>query len=154
MGANDPFMVIYTSGTTGRPKGPVHTHGGFPLKIAHDAAVHFDVRPGDVFCWPADMGWVAGPLIIASALMRGATMVCYDGAPDFPDWSRMSRLIEKHKVTHFGSAPTMIRGFAANAAAAVKGDISSIRLLITAGEGIDPEHFAWHQRTSAAARVR
>ncbi|MGT2493928.1 AMP-binding protein [Cupriavidus basilensis] len=60
MASDDAFMVIYTSGTTGKPKGAVHTHGGFPLKIAHDAAVHFDVSEGDVFCWPADMGWIAG----------------------------------------------------------------------------------------------
>ena len=146
MSPDDPFMVIYTSGTTGKPKGAVHTHGGFPIKIAHDAAVHFNVGRGDVFCWPADMGWIAGSLVAASALMRGATLVCYDGAPDFPDWSRMSRLIERHRITHFGSAPTLIRGLAANAPVAMAGDVSSVRLLITAGEGIDPEHFQWFQR--------
>ena len=146
MSANDPFMVIYTSGTTGRPKGAVHVHGGLPLKIAHDSAIHFDVKPGDVFFWPADMGWIAGALIICSTLMRGATLVCYDGAPDFPDWSRMSRLVERHKVTQYGSAPTLIRGLAAHEALATSGDLSSIRLLITAGEGIDPEHFLWYQR--------
>lgn len=146
MGPNDPFMVIYTSGTTGKPKGAVHVHGGLPLKIAHDAAVHFDVRTGDVFFWPADMGWIAGAIIICSTLMRGATLVCYDGAPDFPDWSRMSRLVERYKVTQYGSAPTLIRGLAANEALATQGDLSSIRLLITAGEGIDPDHFLWHQR--------
>ena len=147
MDPNDPFMIIYTSGTTGKPKGAVHTHGGFPLKIAHDSAVHFDVKSGDVFCWPADMGWIAGTLVMASALMRGATLVCYDGAPDFPDWSRMSRLIERHRITHFGSAPTLIRGLAANERIALQGDMSTLRLLITAGEGIDPEHFGWYQRS-------
>ena len=86
MSPNDPFMVIFTSGTTGKPKGAVHVHGGFPIKIAHDSAVHFDVGAGDVFCWPADMGWIAGSLILGSALLRGATLVCYDGAPDYPDW--------------------------------------------------------------------
>ncbi len=146
MSANDPFMVIYTSGTTGKPKGAVHIHGGFPLRIAHDAAVHYNVKKGDVFCWPADMGWIAGPLVVASALMHGATLVCYDGAPDFPDFSRMSRLIEAHRITHYGSAPTLIRGFAANAEAATAGDLSSIRLLITVGEGIAPEHFLWFLR--------
>ncbi|MFY2834652.1 AMP-binding protein [Achromobacter xylosoxidans] len=143
---NDPFMVIYTSGTTGKPKGVVHTHGGFPLKIAHDAIVHFDVRPGDAFCWPADMGWIAGSLVAGSALLRGATLVCYDGAPDYPNWSRMSRLIERHRITHYGSAPTLIRGLASHADLALQGDVSSVRLLITAGEAIDPEHFAWFQR--------
>ena len=146
MSANDPFMVIYTSGTTGQPKGAVHTHGGFPLKIAHDSAIHYNIKKNDVFCWPADMGWIAGSLVLASALMRGATLVCYDGAPDFPDWSRMSRLIEKYRVTHYGAAPTLIRGLAANGVKATAGDLSSIRLLITAGEVIAPEHFLWFQR--------
>lgn len=146
MAADDPFMIIYTSGTTGKPKGTVHIHGGFALKIAHDSAVHFNVNAGDVFCWPADMGWIAGTLVLSSALMRGATLVCYDGAPDFPDWSRMGTLIERHRVTHFGSAPTLIRGLAANEKVACKADFSSVQLLITAGEGIDPEHFCWFQQ--------
>lgn len=146
MSPDDAFMVIYTSGTTGKPKGVVHSHGSFPLKIAHDAVMHFDVHPGDVFCWPADMGWIAGSLVLCVALLRGATLVCYDGAPDFPDWSRMSRIVERHKVTHFGSAPTLIRGMASNEAIATQGDVSTVRLLITAGESIAPEHFTWFQR--------
>ena len=146
MGSNEPVMVFYTSGTTGKPKGTVHVHGGFPLKVMHDGVVHFDIKPGDVFFWPADMGWVAGALIVTANLTQGATMLCYDGAPDSPDWSRMSRIIERHRVTHFGTAPTMIRGFAANAEAATAGDLSSIRLMITGGEVIDPEHFAWHAK--------
>jgi acetyl-CoA synthetase len=147
MTPDEPLMIFYTSGTTGKPKGTVHTHAGFPLKIAHDAVVHFDMKAGDVFFWPADMGWLAGPLIIACTLMRGATMVAYDGAPDSPDWSRMSRIIERHRVTIFASAPTMIRGLAAHADVATAGDISSIRLLITGGEVIDAEHFVLHQRS-------
>jgi len=139
-------MVIFTSGTTGKPKGAVHVHGGFPIKIAHDAAVHFDVEPGDVFCWPADMGWIAGSLILGSALLRGATLVCYDGAPDYPNWTRMARLIERYRVTHFGSAPTLIRGMIANEATSTAADLSSLQLLITAGESIAPEHFIWFQR--------
>nr|WP_245638691.1 AMP-binding protein [Hydrogenophaga palleronii] len=146
MAPDDPFMVIYTSGTTGKPKGAVHTHGGFPLKIAHDAAVHFDTGPGDVFCWPADMGWIAGTLVMTSALIRGATLVCYDGAPDFPDWSRMSRVVARHRVTHYGSSPTLIRGLASHAPLSLAGDLSSLKLLITAGETIDPEHFDWFQQ--------
>ncbi len=145
----DPFMVIFTSGTTGKPKGPVHTHGGFPLKIAHDAAVHLNVSAGDVFCWPADMGWISGPIVLAAALMRGATLVLYNGAPDFPDWSRMSRLIADHHITHYGSTPTLIRGFAANEGAALKHDRSSLQLLFTAGEFIDSEHFLWFQNRFA-----
>ncbi|GGO62764.1 acetyl-CoA synthetase [Roseovarius pacificus] len=146
MSPDDPFMVIFTSGTTGKPKGAVHVHGGFPVKIAHDSAVHFDVEPGDVFCWPADMGWIAGALILGAALLRGATLVCYDGAPDYPDWSRMGRLVERYKATHFGSAPTLIRGLAAHGATATAPDLSSIKVLITAGEAIAPEHFVWFER--------
>jgi acetyl-CoA synthetase len=143
---HDPFMVIHTSGTTGLPKGTVHTHGSFPIKIAHDSLLHFDLKPGDVLFWPADMGWIAGALVVASALIHRATMVCYDGAPDFPDWSRMSKIIERHHVTHFACGPTMIRGFAANESIALSGNTGSIRVLITGGEPIDPEHFVWHWR--------
>ena len=143
MDPNDPMMVIYTSGTTGKPKGAVHVHGGFPLKIAHDAAVHFDIGAGDVFFWPADLGWVAGTLTIASALTRGATLVCYDGAPDAPDWSRMSRVAAAHGVTHLGASPTLIRGLAAHPGDAILGRPGRLRVLITAGEVIDPEHMVW-----------
>lgn len=145
MGPDDPLMVIYTSGTTGKPKGAVHTHGSFPLKVAHDAAVHFDIAPDDRFCWPADMGWIAGSLILSCALLRGATLVCYDGAPDFPDWGRMAGLVERHRVTHFGASPTLIRSLAGAMPRSVAADLSSLRLLVTAGEGIDPEHFLWYQ---------
>ena len=152
MEANEPFMLIYTSGTTGKPKGAVHTHGNFPLKIAHDAAINFEIGPGDVFCWPADMGWIAGSLVACSALLRGATLVCYAGSPDFPDWSRMSRIVERHRVTHFGSAPTLIRGMASNEALALAGDRSTVRLLITAGEVCDAEHFCWFQQKFGGGR--
>jgi len=147
MAPDDPMMVIYTSGTTGKPKGAVHTHGGFPLKIAHDSAVHYNVGPADVFFWPADLGWIAGPIDIAASLMRGATLVCYDGAPDAPDWSRLSQLIDRYQVTHFGASPTLIRGFAAHAAIATQGDGSSLRVLFCAGEVIAPEHMMWFQRS-------
>jgi acetyl-CoA synthetase len=146
MSSLDPFMVFFTSGTTGKPKGIVHTHGGFPLKVAHDAFIHFDMKPGNIFFWPADMGWIAGAMTMAVTMIHGAAMVCYDGAPDVPDWSRMSRMIERHRVTHFGAAPTMIRGFAANPERATAGDLSSIRLLVCGGEAIDPQHFLWHER--------
>lgn len=143
MQSSDPFMLIYTSGTTGKPKGTVHTHGGFPIKVAHDAAVHFNVSRDATYCWPADMGWIAGALVLTSALSHGAHLICYDGAPDFPDWGRLSRLIEAHRITHFGSAPTLIRGLAANQEVSCSADLSSVQLLITAGESIAPEHFTW-----------
>ncbi len=146
MSTQDPFMVFFTSGTTGKPKGILHSHGSYPLKMAHDGLIHFDTKQSDIYFWPADMGWVAGAMGLSATLTHGATMVLYDGAPDLPDWSRMSRLIERHGVTQFGAAPTMIRGFAANPQLALAGDVSSIRVLICGGEPIAPEHFVWHQR--------
>lgn len=147
MASDDPMMVIYTSGTTGKPKGAVHTHAGFPLKIAHDSAVHYDIGAGDVLFWPADLGWVAGAINITASLMRGATLVCFDGAPDAPDWSRLSKIVERHAVTHFGASPTLVRGFAANASLATKGDCGSVRVLLCSGEVIAPEHMVWFQRS-------
>ncbi|MFK4446040.1 acetyl-CoA synthetase [Caballeronia udeis] len=142
--ANTPCMIVYTSGTTGKPKGTVHTHGGFPLKIAHDAAVYFNLGAGDRWLWPADMGWVAGPITIVGAFLRGATLVCYDGAPDYPDWSRLPQLIRRHSVTHFGASPTLIRSLAAHDSSITPDDLASVRLAITAGEVIDTESFRWY----------
>jgi acetyl-CoA synthetase len=146
MDPNDPFMIVFTSGTTGAPKGTVHVHGGFPLKIAHDSAFHFELRAGDTWCWPSDMGWIVGPITVIGALIAGATLLCYDGAPDFPDWSRFAAMIERHGVTHFGASPTLIRSLAAHADAATRGDLRSLRVLMAAGEVLDPEHFEWFFR--------
>lgn len=148
---NDPFMIVFTSGTTGAPKGTVHTHGGFPLKIAHDAIVHFDLRERDVWLWPADMGWVVGPITTIGALMRGATLVCYDGAPDVSGWNRHFRLVDKHRVTHYGASPTLIRALASNIESRAR-EVTSLRILITAGEVIDPEHFIWFSQAFGAGR--
>jgi acetyl-CoA synthetase len=143
MGPNDPFMIVYTSGTTGMPKGTVHTHGGFPLKVTHDAAYHFELKADDRWLWPSDMGWIVGPLTTIGCLSLGATLVCYDGAPDAPDWSRLGSIIEKLRVTHFGASPTLIRGLAANESMSTSRDLVSLRVLMAAGEVLDPEHFEW-----------
>src|SRR5712691_11910215 len=110
--AEDPYMLIYTSGTTGRPKGAVHVHGGFPVKAAQDLAHVFDLQPGggDLLWWFTDIGWMMGPWLIAGGLINGATILLYDGAPDFPDAARVWSMVERHRVTHLGISPTAIRG--------------------------------------------
>src|SRR5438034_10063837 len=103
--AEDPCMIIYTSGTTGRPKGAVHVHGGFPVKAAQDLAHCFDLQPGDLMWWFTDLGWMMGPWLIAGGLILGASILLYDGAPDFPDAARVWSVVERHRVTHLGLSP-------------------------------------------------
>ena len=93
-----PMMVIYTSGTTGRPKGAVHVHGGFLVKIAEECAFQCDVHPDDIFTWMTDMGWIMGPLIVVGAGALGATLFVSEGAPDYPDPGRMWQLVERHRI--------------------------------------------------------
>ena len=143
--AEDPFMVIYTSGTTGRPKGAVHVHGGFPVKAAQDMAHCFDVQPGDVVWWFTDIGWMMGPWLICGGLILGATIVLYDGTPDFPDASRVWAMVERHRVTHLGISPTAIRGLMRSGEQPVrKHDRSSLFALGSTGEPWNPEPWWWY----------
>ena len=98
-------MIIYTSGTTGRPKGAVHVHGGFPIKAAQDLAHTFDLHAGDALFWFTDLGWMMGPWAIAGALLLGARLVIYEGAPDFPGPDRLWQIVARHRVTHLGPLP-------------------------------------------------
>ncbi|MEJ5225235.1 MAG: AMP-binding protein, partial [Anaerolineales bacterium] len=107
--AEDTLMLIYTSGTTGKPKGAVHTHCGFPVKAAQDMAFGTDVRPGHVIYWITDMGWMMGPWLVFGALLLGATLFIYDGAPDYPGPDRLWQMVERHRITHLGVSPTLIR---------------------------------------------
>jgi acetyl-CoA synthetase len=151
--AEDPFMVIYTSGTTGKPKGAVHVHGGFPVKAAQDLAHCFDLQAGDRILWSTDIGWMMGPWLIAGGLMLGATIVLYDGTPDFPDPSRMWSLVERHRVTHLGISPTAIRGLMRAGEAPVRAkDRSSLFVLGSTGEPWNPDPWWWYFRSVGEER--
>jgi acetyl-CoA synthetase len=151
--AEDPFMIIYTSGTTGRPKGAVHVHGGFPVKAAQDMAHCFDVQGGDVVFWFTDIGWMMGPWLIAGGLMLGATIVLYDGTPDFPDASRIWAMVERHRATHLGISPTAIRGLMRAGEDPVRAhDRSSLVVLGSTGEPWNPEPWWWYFRTVGDTR--
>jgi len=141
----DPYMLIYTSGTTGRPKGAVHVHGGFPIKAAQDLAHVFDLQPGDLLWWFTDIGWMMGPWLIAGGLINGATILLYDGAPDFPDAGRVWSIVERHRVTHLGISPTAIRGLMRAGEEPVRRhDRSSLFVLGSTGEPWNPEPWWWY----------
>ena len=151
--AEDPFMVIYTSGTTGRPKGAVHVHGGFPVKAAQDLAHCFDLQERDVIFWMTDLGWMMGPWLIAGGLMLGATIVLYDGTPDFPDPSRVWSMVERHRITHLGISPTAIRGLMRSGEEPVtRHDRSSLFVLGSTGEPWNPDPWWWYFRTVGESR--
>jgi acetyl-CoA synthetase len=140
-----PLFVAYTSGTTGRPKGSVHVHGGFTVKIAEEAAFQFDVRPGDRLFWFADFGWIMGPWEIVGALANGATVCLYDGAPDWPEPDRLWAYIERHAVTVLGISPTLIRSVMAGGEAPVRAhDLSSLRILGSTGEPWNEDPWRWY----------
>ena len=141
----DPYMLIYTSGTTGRPKGAVHVHGGFPVKAAQDQAHVFDLQAGDLLWWFTDIGWMMGPWLIAGGLINGATILLYDGAPDYPDAGRVWSIVERHRVTHLGISPTAIRGLMRAGEEPVRRyDRSSLFVLGSTGEPWNPEPWWWY----------
>lgn len=142
--AEAPLLIGYTSGTTGRPKGAVHTHAGFVTKVASEVAYEFDVRPGDVYTWITDMGWIMGPLSVMGVHALGATLLLYEGAPDTPSPDRIWRLVERHRVSMLGVSPTLIR--ALKAAGPPPGDdldLSSLRTFGSSGEPWDHDAYMW-----------
>jgi len=149
----DPYMIIYTSGTTGRPKGVVHVQGGFPIKGLQDMAHCFDVKPSDTVFWFTDMGWMMGPWVIGGSLMLGATVFLYDGTPDFPDPGRIWEMVERHRLTVLGIAPTAIRALMrAGDDWVTLRDLSSLRVLGSSGEPWNPDAWRWFQGVVGGGR--
>ncbi len=144
MPADAPFMLIYTSGTTGRAKGTVHTHCGFVTKLAADFGLSLDFHAGDRMLWMSDMGWVVGPMQAVVTALLGGTLVLAEGAPDWPDPGRLWRLVERHRVSYLGVAPTVARALMRHGPEPVAAaDLSCLRLTVSSGEPWNPDSWHW-----------
>ncbi len=149
-----PLFILYTSGSTGKPKGVLHTTGGYLTHVTHTARLIFDLKDEDTFWCTADIGWVTGhSYVIYGLLANGATSVMYEGAPNFPENDRLWEILEHHRVTIFYTAPTAIRAFVKwGDEWPNKHDLSSLRLLGTVGEPINPEAWMWYHRVIGGKR--
>ena len=154
MNAEDPLFILYTSGSTGKPKGVLHTTGGYGVWTATTFNYIFDYQPGEVFWCSADIGWVTGhSYIVYGPLMNGATQIVFEGVPNYPDHGRFWDVIAKHKVNIFYTAPTAIRALMREGDSFVLAhDRSSLRLLGTVGEPINPEAWRWYHEVVGEGR--
>src|SRR4051812_6494649 len=152
--SEDVFMIAYTSGTTGNPKGAVHVHGGFLVKIASECAYQTDIHSGEVFYWFTDMGWIMGPLSMIGSHANGAAMVMYEGAPDYPEPDRLWASVDRHRVAMLGVSPTLIRALKQQGDRwPAQHDLSSLRILGSTGEPWNPEPYRWLQHVASGGRV-
>ncbi len=154
MDAEDLLFILYTSGTTGKPKGVVHTTGGYLTQAAATTKYVFDLKEADVFWCTADIGWVTGhSYVVYGPLAHGATVLMYEGAPDWPERDRFWSLIERHGVSVFYTAPTAIRAFMKwGVEHPARHDLSGLRLLGSVGEPINPEAWMWYHQHIGGAR--
>ncbi len=146
MDSEDLLFILYTSGSTGKPKGIIHTTGGYMVGAYLTTRYVFDLQDADIYWCTADVGWITGhSYVVYGPLLNGATTLMYEGAPNFPDFSRFWAMVQRHKASVFYTAPTAIRAFMkAGRELADKHDLSSLRLLGTVGEPINPEAWMWY----------
>lgn len=151
--AEHPLFIGYTSGTTGRPKGAVHVHGGFLVKVAAEVAYQVDLHADEVLHWVTDIGWIMGPWEIVGALALGSSVLLYEGAPLHPSADRVLSLVERHGVTVLGVSPTLVRAMIASGSVTGSGhDLSSLRVFASTGEPWDPPSYGWLFREVGGSR--